>query len=672
MTEFEKILRKELYRRSLYDFVKDFWHCVEPTPYVDGHLPQFYCETFQYFCRKWVGYEEIDIDVPEQSDTVDVIDVRQSKQNLNVNVPPRHMKTIIFNVFGPTWLWLFYPVIATTVSHTTGLAADAHGKRCKLIHSQEFQELYGDIIHLTSEAKGACKTEEGGDLRCQARESFTGFGSDIIINDDLTNAETARRDKAEMASAWSYFQNTMPSRINDRKKMLIMNIQQRLAPNDITGHILENPKLSARYTHIVIPAIFDKDTYIVCPISGDIFFYKKGDPLWPERFGDYQDLRDEVGETVFQTQYLQKPMSSDMIVISPDMINIKPITEVPDIDDDCMIYASHDFPVKDKDTSDFLGSVLAYKVKGNLYVKDCLEKRMAFKASVNYVVQLDNFYPGIIQVIEDKANGSPILQQLQDEVPGMQAYQPGTHSKTQRLESASLYMSNVFFIADKFDKLSQQYVCSEHLLNLINRLEQFPLVEHDDITDAFAQLLLFVFMDKRFAVYGRSFNDANIVKSSIIPNLDYSNIFFNREGDIWKVCDIAIDYAEHSRIIMTRELQFKASVPEAIRRIKEFAGDRTMFIDCSITDAMKGFIDDDFTVDRYEQDDENFDKEVLNINTLFSKKLVLIDEKCKLTKTDIENFKRSKTKDESAKYVTKRDGFIACLRTALKFYGGIY
>ena len=376
MDEIEKILRKELYKRSLYDFVRDFWHCADPSQFVDGHVVQFFCETFQYFCRKWVGYEEIDIQVPKIDDNTDVIDVRQSKQNLNINIPPRHTKTMIFNVFGPTWLWLFYPIIATTVSHTTALANDAHSKRAKLIHSPEFQELYGDIIHLTSEARGACKTEEGGDLRCQARESFTGFGSDIIINDDLTNAETARRDKAEMASAWSYFQNTMPSRINNREKMLIMNIQQRLAPNDITGHILENPKLSARYTHIVIPAIFEKDTYLVCPITGDIFFYKKGSSLWPERFPDnYEGLRDEVGESVFQTQYLQKPQSSDMIIISSDMIIEKDKTEVPDISDADMIYASHDFPVKDKDTSDYLGSVLAYKIGATLYIKDCLEKR---------------------------------------------------------------------------------------------------------------------------------------------------------------------------------------------------------------------------------------------------------------------------------------------------------
>lgn len=669
MNTLQKVLRRELYRRSFYDFVKAYWHVADtPYKYTDGKVVQFFCETFQYFCRKWVGYTPIEINVPQKSDKVDVIDVRESKQNLNINIPPRHSKSMIFNVLGPTWLWIFFPITAVTVSHNTSLAGDANSKRARLIHSDEFQELYGNDIHLVSESRGACKTEEGGDLRSQARESFTGFGADIIVNDDLTNAETARRDQAEMFSAWSYFQNTMPSRVNDIDKCLIMNIQQRLAPNDITGHILENPKLAARYTHIVIPAIFEKDTYLVCPISGTIFFFKKGDPLWPERFGDYSSVRDQVGEAVFQTQYLQKPIASDKTVVKPEMIREEDKTEVPSIDDADMVYASHDFPVKDKDTSDFLGSILAYKVGSTLYIIDSLEKKMAYTASVSYVRQLDTHYPGIIQVIEDKANGSPILQQLQDEVPGMQAFQPGTNSKMQRLESASLYMTsgNIVFVKTRFDKLTQTWSLTESLQNLKTRLLNFPFVEHDDIVDAFSQLVLFVFMDRRYMVYGRAFNDMNVTDTSTL-NLEYSTVFFNKEGDVWKAIRCKIKYGAESILYVTNETRYKADAEEGLRKLKEFAPDKNVFIDCSATEALRGVYSQKISVERYEDDD--FDKSVLALNLAFSKKHIIIDKNCKLVKADIENFKFSKSKDENVKYATKKDGYLACLRIALKYFG---
>lgn len=671
MTELQRLLYKELYRKSLYDFVKDFWNTCDPSKFVDGFLVQFYCEAFQYMCRKWVKYKEVHIELPPLSSDIDIIDVRQNKQNININVPPRHSKSMIFNVLGPVWLWLNQPIKVASVSHTTSLASEMNGKRIKVLNSEKFKFFFEDEVWLDTNARGKLVDTRGGELYSIARESFTGHGADIIINDDLTNAETARRDREEMNSAWNYYQNTMPSRINDRNNYIIMNIQQRLAPNDITGHILSDTKLAEQYAFIVLPAIFKKKTYVVCPISGKVFVFEPGDCLWPERFGDYQALRYEVGEAVFETQYLQNPIASDKTVIKSDMIIEKDLNEIPSIEQADMIYASHDFPVKDKDSSDFLGSILAYRVGATLYIRDCLEKRMAFVKSVQYVKQLDTHYPGIIQVIEDKANGSPILQQLNDEVAGMQAFQPGTASKTQRLESASLYMSsgNVIFVKNKFNNLSKSYELSDALSNLKTRLLNFPFVEHDDIIDAFSMLLLFVFMDKRYSVYGRAFNESNICKVNSVLNLGYSTVFFNREGDNWKVIEIAVKYSSETILYVVKETHFKASVEEGLAKLKEFAPTKNVFIDCSAAEGLRGMSNSRVTVERYEEND--FDKSVAQLNLAFAKKRVILDEGCKLTKADIENFKFSKSKDENVKFSTKKDGFVACLRIALKYYGGI-
>ena len=72
---------------------------------------------------------------------------------------------------------------------------------------------------------------------------------------------------------------------------------------------------------------------------------------------------------------------------------------------------------------------------------------------------------------------------------------------------------------------------------------------------------------------------------------------------------------------------------------------------------------------RYEITD--FDKSVAELNLALGNKQVLIDKSCVITKSDIENFKFSKSKDENVKYVTMKDGAIANIRTALKYYGGI-
>jgi len=670
MDRLTKLLYRELYRKSCYEFVKAFWSEADPAPFIDGKLVQFYCEAFQYKCRPWIPCEVADVKLPNLKEDDVVIDVRENKQNLNINVPPRHSKSMIFNVLGPVWLWINAPIKAASISHTGGLAGQMNRKRLRVINSEKFKFFFGDEVWLKDTPRGTLVDTRGGELYSMPRDSLTGYGADIIINDDLTNAETARRDQAEMASAWAYYQNTMPSRINNRNKYLIMNIQQRLAPNDITGHILADPTLAHQYCFIVLPAIFTKHTYLICPISGTIYEFNPGDTLWPERFGDYEALKAEVGSVVFETQYLQNPIASDRTAIKENMIIYKAQTECPLIENADTIYASHDFPVKDKDTSDFLGSILAYKVGSTLYIKDCLEKKMAFVKSVEYVKQLDTMFPGIIQVIEDKANGSPILQQLQDEVAGMQAYQPGTHSKFQRLESASLYMEsgNVVFVKTKFDMLSQDYVLTDSIKNLTQRLLNFPFVEHDDIVDAFSQVVLFVFMDRRYMVYGRAFNDNNIVDTSQLRH-DYSTTFFNKEGDIWKMMTIDVEYGVETKLYVTKELRFKGSVKDGLAKLKEFAPDKNVFIDCSETEGMYGINDNSISIEKYTIED--FDKSVSQMNLAFAKKRVLIDSKCHLTQNDIESFKFSKSKDDNVRYITKKDGFVACLRVALHYFGGI-
>lgn len=670
MDELQRLLYRELYRKSFYDFVKGFWNTADPSKFVDGKLIKCYCEIFQYMCRDWVGYDEIDIDVPAKTEDNEVIDVRQGKRNLCLMVPPRHTKSMIFNVFGPVWLWISHPIKAVSISHTGGLAGQMNSKRYAIINSEKFKLFFPDIYLLTNTA-GFLKDSRGGELYSLNRNAFTGYGGDVIINDDLTNAETARKDQAEMANAWSYYQNTMPSRINDINKCIIMNIQQRLAPNDIAGHIMNDVHLSNTYVFVTLPAYFSKTTHIVCPISGDVVTFEKGSYLWPERFGDYTALRYQVGETIFETQYLQNPIASDRTVIKPHMLIERDKTETPGIERADIVYASHDFPVKDKDTSDYLGSVLAYRVNSTLYITDCLEKRMAFVKSVEYVRQLDTFYSGCIQVIEDKANGSPILQQLQDEVAGMQSFQPGTGSKMQRLESASLYMvsGNVVFVRTQFNKQTGKWELSDALKNLKERLFSFPFVEHDDIVDAFSMMILFVFMDRRYMVYGRAFDERNVVNTEEIKDATYNTVFFNKEGDMWKALDIAVQYGAQTKLIVRKEIRFKASVEEGINKLKEFAPNKSVFIDCSATDAMRGMSAKSATVERYETDD--FDKSVAQTNLAFAKKLILVDERCVSTKADIENFKFSKSKDENVRYVTTKDGFVACIRLALKYYGGI-
>jgi predicted phage terminase large subunit-like protein len=668
MTELERMLYRALYKKSFYEFYKGFWKESDPSPYTDGAIIQFFCEVFQFMCRRWVGYTKPKVDTSTFNAGADIIDIRDSdKDRLCLNMPPRHSKSKIFNVMGATWLWSQYPIKAVSISHTFDLAKTMNEGRWAIINSPKFKELYN--INTIANTKDSIIDDRGGQLYSQNRNALTGYGGDMIINDDLTNAMTAYKDMTEMQNAWDYYQNTMPSRINDVNKSVIFNIQQRLGINDITGHILKERDLRNRYIFISLPARFSKETYLVCPISGRVIHYNKGDGLWSERFGDYRQIEAEVGESVFRTQYLQEPRATDQAIINESMIVVKNQTEVPTIEQADMIYASHDFPVKDKETSDYLGSTLAYKVDNVLYIVDSLEKHMNFPSSINYVEALDRMYPSIVQIIEDKANGSPILQQLQGKLAGLQAYNPATASKSMRLESASVYMGNVVFVANQFDKLTQEWQLSDNLNKLILRLYEFPMVEHDDIVDAFSMLVNFVFLDKKYSVYARAFDAKNVIDYNSDLDSLYGAIFVNKEGDMWKLCNIKIKYGLESKIIVVKETSFRASMEEGIQKCFEFEPSAKVFIDCSPTQELAGKYQDKKTF--VGCNIEDFDISVTNANLAFSKKRILICRHCRAVKSDIENFKFAKLKTEEVKYLTDKDGYVACLRSAIKYFGNI-
>jgi len=671
ISELERRLYRELYKKSCYEFAKEFWNEADPQEFVNGNVVQIFCEVAQYYTKRWLPfYKEVEVDLePYIKEGYKIIDVRGEKKNICINIPPRHSKSMIFSVLYPVWTLINFPSKSASISHTTGLAVDMNKKRQRILNSEKFKFFFPEII-LEINTAHSLKDTRGAEAYAVARASATGFGADLLLLDDIVNAEQARRDKQEMDNAWAFMTDTLPSRVNNLEKYLIANIQQRLAPGDITGRILETPSISSQYSFLVLPAEFEEDTAIVCPISGTVITYRKSSFLWPERFGDYATLRAQVGETVWATQYMQKPQYADASIVKEDMITVKSIKEVPDIMQADTIYASHDFPVKSTETSDFLGSLVGYKVDGMLYIKSALEERMDFIQQVAYVRSIDNLYPGIIQIIEDKANGSPILNQLQEEVPGMQAYQPGTQDKPQRMKSATLYIQNVIFVADEWDEASQKYVLNEPMRKMVNSLLRFPFLQHDDVCDAFSQLVNFVFMDRRFQVYGRSFNKLNIYDEHKEVAPSYSTIFFNKEGDSWKVLDIAIKYGAESKLYVKRELNFKANIEDGILKLKEFAPGKNVFIDSSTSEGLYGKFMQGISIERYEVPD--FEKSVANLTIAFANRKVMVEQQCKLLRGDIENFKFMVSKDENQmKYRTQKDGFVACIRVAMHYYGGI-
>lgn len=128
----------------------------------------------------------------------------------------------------------------------------------------------------------------------------------------------------------------------------------------------------------------------------------------------------------------------------------------------------------------------------------CIHERLSFTGTLDKLLWFvggetldksethDGIYPFIkIKLIEDKANGSAIIDTLQHRIPGIFAYEPGNNSKEARLQSASwrFKAGNVYLP----DPSIAPWV-SDYKYELL----AFPKARRDDYVDATSQALLFI------------------------------------------------------------------------------------------------------------------------------------------------------------------------------------
>jgi len=543
-----KQARKWLIKKSLYEFVLEMWDSYETSPFSDCWLIEYLCECYQYSIRhflpqyvwgEWVDDKTYELLKKESGGGCAIRDMLlpngEHTHNHDFNVAPRHCKSSILNVLGPAWTIINTPVTVASVSHSLQLSGEMVEKKQKLFNSDKYKYYFGDDISLRLAKNSATllQLRNGGRTYSVAMDHFTGFGADIILNDDLISVADARRNGAVLLHARDYFKTTMPSRLNNKSSGVVWHIMQRIGRGDISDLIAEDKGLQKIYSHTEIQAVADREQTLIFPCSGKIKEIHKGDLLWPERFGDYTSLKMEIGSEDFTTQYNQEPSESRLNVIKDDMIHWmdddKEVQEFVDLSE--FHYNSHDCPVKDKETSDFHGYGEGYSKANELLITDASESHMGYVAEKDFISKLQLIDPASIQIIEDKANGAALAQDLKKDVPGIVTFDPGTRSKTQRLELASTYMS----------KGLVRFARNEHTEYLVQQLKKFPLLEHDDIVDAFSQMVIYHFTQRQLGVYTGAFSYQNVVEDSEVNKTKFLTYGATINGDIIKVLAVQQD-----------------------------------------------------------------------------------------------------------------------------------
>jgi predicted phage terminase large subunit-like protein len=400
-------------------------------------------------------------------------------KRLIINVGPRSLKSHTASVAYPAYLLGHNPAAKIiAVSYGEDLAED-NARKCRaVIMSPWYQRLFPTRLTSARPAVNDFGTSRNGfRLSVSVGGPLTGRGGDFIIIDDPLKPDEALSD-ALRNRLNDWYDHTLLTRLDNKETGCIIVIMQRLHEDDLVGHLLERPG----WKLLRFPAIAEEDEThtIMTPIGEYQFLRREGEALHPEQqsLASLEAMRDAMGEYNFAGQYQQAPAPLGGGMVKAEWFKpYSPAEKPPHFQ---MIIQSWDTANKPGELNDF-SVCTTWGVNGKqIYLLHVFRKRMDYPALKRAIRDLaDQFQPRVI-LIEDKASGTPLIQELTHEgVWAVKAYKT-TMDKVMRMHSVCSAIENGFVhIPEK----------AEWLGPYLHELTTFPKSKYDDQADSTSQAL---------------------------------------------------------------------------------------------------------------------------------------------------------------------------------------
>lgn len=404
------------------------------------------------------------------------------------NVPPRTMKSLLITVFFPVWVWTSDPARRWMfASYAEKLSTQHSVFRRNVIDSPWFQERWGHVFQFAKDQnlKTHYENSSRGQMFATAMQSTaTGMGGDVLVFDDPLNPEQALSE-AERDGANVKFDTTFRSRLNDPRTGTKIIVMQRLHESDLTGHVLS--KEAERWIHVKLPATAETNERWEFPLSHRVKERVPGELLWPDRLSrsDLNSLQTGMGSWAFAGQYQQNPapLEGGLIKIAWASNYYRDLPEKFDL-----MVQSWDCTFKESDGSDFVAGQVWGKSGARYYMLPYrMYARMDFGPTKAAIKACHALFPKAHAIlIEDKANGSAIISELQKEIPGIIAINPEGGKMTRAQGTSPVWESGSILLPDP------QVFDVPWLAEYQHNICTFPKAAHDDDMDATSQALIYI------------------------------------------------------------------------------------------------------------------------------------------------------------------------------------
>lgn len=403
-----------------------------------------------------------------------------------VTVPPRHGKSELISRRFPAYALGKYPDLnVISCSYSDDLVKRFSRDVQRIMDSAIYRSAFPDVVLPRSEAVAAdpgrsklytrtadlfeLPGHKGSYRAAGVGSGITGMGADCLIIDDPIKDDEQARSANLRQSLWNWYTSTAYTRLSPGGGVIV--VMTRWHMDDLVGRLLaEQAEGGDKWEVFDFPAIAEREEP----------HRHIGEPLHPERYDltALAAIKAAVGTRVWSALYQCRPVPDGGGIIHEDWIQYY---DTPPKDFE-KIVMSWDMTFKDADTSDFVVGQVWGRVGSSFYLLDQVRGRWSFVDTVSRVVALCQKWPRATRrLIEDKANGSAVIDVLRRQVPGIIPITP-KDSKEARCNAVSTLFEahNVVLPSPRRAPWIRDYV---------GELIQFPAGAHDDQVDATTQAL---------------------------------------------------------------------------------------------------------------------------------------------------------------------------------------
>lgn len=420
---------------------------------------------------------------------------------LIISMPPQEGKSSRVTKTGSLWALTRNPETRLGIVSYSQPLAEGFGREVRnWITSNDGDEGTFDIGLRIAADYGSAKRwqlagHRGGIVCVGISGGLTGRPLDALVIDDPFADAAQAASPYYRERVWSFWQSVGGPRLAPGAPVILINT--RWHEDDLAGRLIAAED-GDRWRVINIPALADHD-----PAKGEVDPLGRAPGEWLQSArgrtsAEWEAIRIQVGTRVFNALYQGRP--------SPDAGNVwqrpwwrrygVPLWSqhptAPDaywVDEYDEMVMSWDMTFKDTKSSDYVVGQVWARRGASVYLLDQIHKRLTFTDTLTAFKTLTARWPqATAKYVEDKANGTAIIDTLRSKIPGIVAISP-TESKYARANAVApvVQAGNVF--------LPEAAIALFDPESLIDEAAGFPNAAHDDQVDATSQALAQMLLD---------------------------------------------------------------------------------------------------------------------------------------------------------------------------------